>query len=103
MDARETAKPFPMAAMAKIEWSKNRNATPYGVTVPGPLSEVSFMVKDSKRFPDTNGWGWATFRHDTASDTFKPFGDSAAFAKTCQECHTLVKVRDFVFTDSAKR
>jgi hypothetical protein len=54
-------KPVPDgAAIAKIEWSKNRNtAAPYGVTVPGTQTEVSFMVKDSKRFPDTNGWGYA--------------------------------------------
>jgi hypothetical protein len=61
------------------------------------------MVKDAMRFPDTNGWGYATFRYDAASDTFKPFGDSPAFAKTCHACHTLVKARDFVFTSYAKR
>jgi hypothetical protein len=40
----------------KIEWAKSRNTSaPHRVTVPGALAEVSFMVKDSKRFPDTNG------------------------------------------------
>ena len=50
------------AVMAKIEWLKSRDgASPYGVTVPGTQTEVSFMMKDSKRFPDTDGWGYATF------------------------------------------
>ena len=49
------------AALAKIEWLKDRDESPYGVTVPGTQTEMSFMVKDSKRFPDTNGWGYATF------------------------------------------
>jgi hypothetical protein len=92
------------AALAKIEWLKDRDhASPYEVTVPGTQTEVSFMLKDSKRFPDTNGWGWATFTYDAASDTFKPFGDDPAFAKTCHGCHTLVRERDFVFTNYAKR
>ncbi|MGH8531372.1 MAG: cytochrome P460 family protein [Gammaproteobacteria bacterium] len=95
------------AVMAKIEWRKKHipagPASAYGVTVPGTYSEVSFMVKDSKRFPNTNGWGYATFRYDAASDTFKAFGDSPAFANTCHACHTLVKARDFVFTNYPKR
>lgn len=45
------------AALAKIEWLQDRDEKPYGVTVPGTQTEMSFMVKDSKRFPDTNGWG----------------------------------------------
>ena len=91
------------AAFAKIEWQKGREEAAYGVTVPGTYSEVGFMLKDSKRFPKTNGWGYATFRYDAASDKFKAFGDSPEFVNTCHGCHTLVKARDFVFTDYAKR
>ena len=98
-------KPVPDGAMmAKVEWAKKRHpAPPYAVTVTGPLIEVGFMVKDSKRFPGTNGWGYATFRHDPASDNWTPFGDSAAFANTCHACHTIVKARDFVYTEYAQR
>lgn len=92
------------AMMAKVEWAKKREpGPPYAVTVPGPLIEVSFMVKDSKRFPDTNGWGYATFRHDAASRTWRAFGDSPSFANTCHACHTHVKARDFVFTAYGQR
>jgi hypothetical protein len=41
-------------------------------TVPGDLSEVEFIEKDSKRFADTHGWGYAMFDYDAASGTFKP-------------------------------
>ena len=92
------------AAMAKVEWLKDRKASPYGVTVPGTQTEVSFMVKDSKRFPETNGWGYATFTYDASSDSFKPATTNAAFALGCHACHTAgAKVRDFVFTHYAKR
>ena len=51
------------AAMAKVEWLKGHETTPYGATVPAAQSQVAFMVKDAKRFPDTNGWGYATFEY----------------------------------------
>ena len=94
------------AAMAKIEWLKDHKASPYGVTVPGTQTEVSFMVKDSKRFPDTNGWGYATFAYDASSSTFKPAKPTTASNARvlCHGCHTAgVKARDFVFTDYATR
>ena len=69
------------AALAKIEWLKDRDEKPYGVTVPGTQTEMSFMVKDSKRFPDTNGWGYATFVYDASSDTFKPSTTNPSFAR----------------------
>jgi len=91
------------AAFAKIEWQKGREGAAYGVTVPGTYAEVAFMLKDSKRFPKTNGWGYATFKYDALSDKFKVFGDGPEFVNTCHGCHTLVKARDFVFTNYAKR
>jgi hypothetical protein len=94
------------AVMAKVEWAKSANpASPYVVTVPGKLNDVSFMVKDSKRFPDTNGWGYAQFRYDPASRTFTPYGKSPTFAKAdCHQCHINgAKATDFVDTKYAPR
>lgn len=99
-------KPVPDGAMmAKIEWVPKANtASPYTVNVPDTLKSVSFMMKDAKRFPDTDGWGYAQFAYDAAAATFKPFGTSSGFAKTsCHACHTRVKARDFVFTSYAQR
>lgn len=94
------------AAVAKIEWAKENDSTsPYAVTVPGTLNDISFMVKDSKRFPDTNGWGYAQFRYDKSAGAFKPFGNGAGFAKTaCHQCHINgAKSRDYVYTKYAPR
>jgi Cytochrome P460 len=56
-------KPFPEGSMVvKIEWSKKKEpCVPYFVEVPDTLKSVSFIEKDSKRFPDTSGWGYAQF------------------------------------------
>jgi len=102
-------KPFPNGAkMAKIHWNPKKNQYFPDTTVPGTLHDVDFMVKDSKRFADSGGWGWAAFNYDAASDTFTP-GTSADEppqghdAKCGFACHTVVKTRDYVFTDYGKR
>ena len=65
-------KPVPDGAkMAKIHWVPKQNESFPEATVPGRLVNVDFMVKDSKRFADRGGWGWAVFDYDAASDTFK--------------------------------
>ena len=66
-------KPFPDGSkMAKVHWNPIKMAIFPAATVPGVENDVDFMVKDSKRFADSGGWGWAAFVHDTASGTFTP-------------------------------
>ena len=93
------------SVVVKIEWTKKQNpVSPYFVEVPETLKSVSFIEKDSKRFRDTSGWGYAQFLYDAASDTFKPYGNDSSFAKkVCYQCHTLVKERDYIFTNYANR
>ena len=93
-------KPVPDGATyVKIEWQKEHETSPYAVTVPGDLAEVAFTVKDFRRFPDTNGWGYATLTNDASSDTWKPKGTDVAFGKAeCRECHTVMKASDHLFT-----
>ncbi len=103
-------KPFPDGSkMVKVHWAPKKSETAPGPTaVPGTLQNVDFMVKDSKRFADSGGWGWAAFEYDAASNTFRP-GTSADQppqandAKCGFACHTIVKIRDYVFTDYGKR
>jgi hypothetical protein len=102
-------KPFPDGAkLAKIHWIPKKMATFPVATVPGTQHDMDFMVKDSQRFADSGGWGWATFDYDTASDTFTP-GTMADHppqgndAKCGFACHTIVKARDYVFTDYQHR
>ena len=102
-------KPFPDGSkMAKIHWNPKKMETFPAATVPGTLHDVDFMMKDSKRFADSGGWGWAVFEYDAASDTFTP-GTLAGRppqgndAKCGFACHTMVKTRDYVFTDYGHR
>jgi hypothetical protein len=102
-------KPVPDGAkMAKIHWIPKPNQLFPEATVPGTLLNVDFMVKDSKRFADSAGWGWAVFDYDAASDTFQP-GTTAGTppqgndAKCGLGCHTIAKSRDYVFTEYQKR
>jgi len=103
-------KPFPDGArMAKIHWAPKVNTiAPGPPTVAGELMNVDVMVKDSKRFADSGGWGYAVFEYDPATSSFRP-GDlkskppQANDARCGFACHTIVKNRDYVFTDYAKR
>ena len=102
-------KSFPDGAkMAKVHWNPKKMETWEAATVPGTQHDVDFMVKDSKRFADSGGWGYAVFEYDSASATFKP-GTTASTppqgndAKCGFACHTVVKARDYVFTDYGKR
>jgi len=102
-------KSFPDGSrMAKIHWNPKKLETFPAATVPGTLHDVDFMVKDNKRFADSGGWGWAAFEYDAASGRFAPgtTADSppqANDAKCGLGCHTIVKSRDYVFTDYGSR
>src|SRR5262245_47408977 len=102
-------KPVPDGAMmAKVHWKPKPNEFFPDATVPGALVNVDFMQKDSKRFADSGGWGYAVFDYDAESDAFKP-GTTASTppqgndAKCGFACHTRAKSRDYVFTDYGKR
>ena len=107
-------KPFPDGSkMAKIVWKKKEITTPpfsasAPDTVPDTLEDVEFMEKDSKRFADSGGWGWAVFKYDAASKTFRVGNLSdkppqANDAKCGFVCHTIAKQKDFIFTAYPKR
>jgi hypothetical protein len=103
-------KPFPDGAkMAKIHWNPKKNEiAPGEPLVPGTLHDVDFMEKDSKRFADSGGWGYGAFEYDAATDMFRPGNTTDTppqehDAKCGFACHTIVKNRDYVFTDYGKR
>ena len=98
-------KPVPDGAkMAKVHWMPKKNEFFPDAIVPGAQQDVDFMVKDSKRFGDVGGWGYAFFKYDAATDTFTPATTAdtppqANDAKCGVACHTIAKKRDFVFTE----
>src|SRR6266480_4289669 len=102
-------KPFPDGSnMAKVHWNPKKLDTLPTATVPASLHDGDFMVKDSKRFADSGGWGWGGFNYDAASDTVTPATTAdqppqGNDAKCGLACHTIVKTRDYVFTDYGKR
>jgi hypothetical protein len=58
--------------------------------VPGAPSNIQFMVKDSKKYAATGGWGFATFVDGKAADP--------ASMKSCFPCHEKAQATDLVFT-----
>lgn len=58
--------------------------------VAGPATNVQIMVKDSKKYAATGGWGFAQFNDGKPADK--------AVDKTCFSCHEPAKDRDYVFT-----
>ncbi len=58
--------------------------------VAGPAINVQFMVKDSKKYALTGGWGFGQFTDGKL--------DGEAVHKTCFSCHEPGKEHDFVFT-----
>jgi hypothetical protein len=97
--------PFPDGSkMAKVEWKPKESAeSPFKVNVPNTLDGLGFMEKDSARFADTGGWGYAQFRYDPTSDTYTPHEDYVGDAKCGHACHTAVETKDYVFTAYQKR
>ena len=90
--------------MAKVHWYAVKDEDEPGApTVPGAQHDADFMVKDSKRFADSGGWGYAEFEYDAAAKTFRPGTTSdkppqGNDAKCGYACHSDVKDRDYVFT-----
>src|ERR1700722_11872336 len=92
--------PFPDGTIiARLAWSyvpSEENNKVFGRSqsfVAGPATNVQFMVKNSKKYAATGGWGFAQFKDGKPAD--------AALLKTCFPCHEPVKARDFAFTQYA--
>jgi len=103
----DNGKPFPNGSkIAKLEWTQKKiTEAPWSASAPdtmaGPLKVVELIEKDSKRFPDTRGWGYAEFAYDTASDTFKP---AVSDAKCGAQCHEIAgPAKDYIFNAYSKR
>ena len=94
---REGKLPYPDGTIiARLAWSYDpleESAKAFGrpqsfVAGP-PKNGVQFMVKDSRKYASTGGWGFAQFNDGKPADE--------AVQKTCFPCHGTVKARDFVF------
>jgi cytochrome P460 len=97
---REGKLPFPEGAIVgRIAWSyvpSEENNKSFGREqsfVAGSPTDayLQFMVKDSKKYAATGGWGYSSFDKDG-----KPTDDGGM--KSCFPCHQAIKDRDFIFT-----
>jgi hypothetical protein len=77
---------------AKIAWQQQLGSD--GIVYPGGFIQVEQMVKDSKKFASTDGWGWGRWR----GADLKPYGADARFVNECTGCHEPVKGNDYVYT-----
>jgi Cytochrome P460 len=100
---REGKLPFPDGTIiARIAWSyvpSEENNKAFGRPqsfVPGPAPDwyLQLIVKDSKKYAATGGWGFAQFNKDG-----KPAEE--AMHKTCFPCHEPAKASDYVYTHYA--
>jgi hypothetical protein len=95
--SREGKLPYPDGTViARLAWSYDpleESSKAFGrlqsFVAGQPKNRVQFMVKDSRKYASTGGWGFAQF------DDGKPA--SEAVHNTCFSCHAIVKARDFVF------
>jgi hypothetical protein len=88
--------PFPDGTvLVKLAW-KHIQSPEFGpASIPGAATTVQVMVKDSRKYAATGGWGFGRFVNGRPADE--------AQHKTCFACHEAgVKGHDFVFTKLAR-
>ena len=94
--------PFPDGSkIVKLQWKpKKSTEAPFVVDVPDVFTQAFVIEKDSKRFPQSVGWGYALFNYEAASDNFTadPSPSDCGHA-----CHVAVKAKDHIFHPYQKR
>src|SRR5437764_3896031 len=81
--------------IVKLQWKPKKSAeAPFVVDVPDVFTQAFVIEKDSKRFPQTGGWGYALFNYDAATGTFAA---DLATADCGHACHVAVKSKDYIF------
>jgi hypothetical protein len=88
-----TISPWPDGArLAKVAWPQQLGAD--GLIHPGPFLQVELMIKDSRGYKSTDGWGWGRWR----GLELKPYGSNEHFVDECEGCHLPVRADDAVYT-----
>ena len=96
--AKGDINPWPDGAiLGKLVWKDATHKKWPAATIPGNFVHAEFMIKDTKKFSSTGGWGFARW---LGLDQ-KPYGKDANFAQECFGCHLPVKDNDYVYTSPA--
>ncbi len=95
--------PFPDGSMAvKLQWKpKKSTEAQFDVDVPDVFTQAFVMEKNSTRFPNSGGWGYAVFNYEAASDKFA--ADPKSLSNCGNTCHSAVKTKDYIFHPYEKR
>ena len=80
------------AAFAKVAWLQQPDEK--GFVRSGSFFQVEFMIRDTRKYAGTLGWGWARWR----GTDLKPYGKDANFTSECVGCHAPLSHTDYVFT-----
>lgn len=90
--------PWPEGSiLGKVVWKDSEHPQWQAATVPDGLIHSEFMVKDSKKYAKTGGWGFARWKGMKQI----PHGEEASFEQKCFSCHQAAKSTDWVFTQPA--
>lgn len=91
--ANKEINPWPDGtAFAKVAWLQQRGSN--GSVQAGSFFQVELMIRDSKKYASTKGWGWARWR----GAELKPYGKDSHFARECVGCHKPLVNTNYVFT-----
>ena len=91
-------RPWPEGSiLGKLVWKDNAHEKWEKATIPGNFVHAEFMIKNSAKYAETGGWGFARWKGLDQT----PHGEDASFAQECYSCHLPVKDNDYVFTHPA--
>jgi Cytochrome P460 len=95
-DVPGNGRTFPEGSkIVKLQWKPKRSTeAPFVVDVPDVFTQAFVIEKDSQRFPNTGGWGYALFNFDASVGNFTA---DAATADCGHSCHVAVKSKDYIF------
>ena len=89
---QDSTLPFPDGTvLVKLAWKHVQSPEFEPASIPGAATTVQVMVKDSKKYAASGGWGFGRFVNGVPADE--------AQHQTCFACHQArVRNHDFVFT-----
>jgi hypothetical protein len=88
--------PWPDGAVfAKVAWDQMPDSSGSGEIHTGGFRQVEFMIRDTKKYDTSFGWGFARWVGGLA---LKPYGKDGSFVTECMNCHKPMRYNNYTFT-----
>ena len=88
--------PWPDGAVfAKVAWDQLPDSSGSGEIHTGVFKQVEFMIRDSRKYDTSFGWGFARWVGGLA---LKPYGKDGGFVTECMNCHRPMGYNNYTFT-----